>query len=342
MRRKWKQRTYPIDKWIFYTPKYIKLQALHYASLISTQMLEVSEIVIIWISESLWTSIFLIRFFLHLTKQDRWSTYRTLMVWAPCGLPFGMGTFWSSKRFLLPMAHRLFLRPEKMLSLKLYKPTKPPRSYYLLFKQSILIWFWFVNFSVLRVILESSPELLTKRDEATGNTCLHVAQYKTPLASLLQMKHEELDLNAKNKSGLAPIHLFTNKGDLGIYIFATFTVTKLLIYRPCDDSCFLWMQFEWTGWLQPCHSTAFCCLKQESDAHAAPSLPRSRSKRQRSAGRNAETPCSPNKKVYCLYLLLLSYTKSICFLLALICSIAWRFAMQNDVHHRRLAAYPVV
>jgi hypothetical protein len=45
--------------------------------------------------------------------------------------------------------------------------------------------------------------------------CLHAALYKTSLMGLLHLKHRELDLNAKNKAGLTPLHQFVTRGDLG-------------------------------------------------------------------------------------------------------------------------------
>ncbi|KAL3100875.1 hypothetical protein niasHT_029296 [Heterodera trifolii] len=68
--------------------------------------------------------------------------------------------------------------------------------------------------SAIRVLLEKSPSLLHERDPTTGNTCLHAANQKASLMSLLQLKHNELDLNARNKAGFTPLHQFVMREDL--------------------------------------------------------------------------------------------------------------------------------
>lgn len=76
--------------------------------------------------------------------------------------------------------------------------------------------FYFVLSRVIRTILDASPNLLTAVDEATGNTALHAALFKTSLMSLLYLKAKEMDLNAKNKAGQTALHLYTIRGDLGM------------------------------------------------------------------------------------------------------------------------------
>lgn len=65
-------------------------------------------------------------------------------------------------------------------------------------------------FSIIKAILDASPALLNELD-SSGNTALHVAQHKTPLMGLLLLKHTDLDLNAKNKAGQTPLHIYTHK-----------------------------------------------------------------------------------------------------------------------------------
>uniref|UniRef100_A0AC35GL51 Phospholipase A2 n=1 Tax=Panagrolaimus sp. PS1159 TaxID=55785 RepID=A0AC35GL51_9BILA len=71
---------------------------------------------------------------------------------------------------------------------------------------------------VIRALLAVSPKLIHEKDEVTGNTVLHAALYKTSLMGLLYLQHKNLDLNAKNKAGLAALHLYTSRRDLGMII----------------------------------------------------------------------------------------------------------------------------
>ncbi|KAL3108003.1 hypothetical protein niasHT_018304 [Heterodera trifolii] len=68
----------------------------------------------------------------------------------------------------------------------------------------------------IRVLLEKSPGLLLERDATNGNTCLHAANQKASLMGLLQLKHKELDLNVRNKAGFTPLHQFVMREDLGM------------------------------------------------------------------------------------------------------------------------------
>ncbi|KAL3096379.1 hypothetical protein niasHS_004345 [Heterodera schachtii] len=77
-------------------------------------------------------------------------------------------------------------------------------------------FFNYLSFGAIRVLLEKSPSLLHERDPTTGNTCLHAANQKASLMSLLQLKHKELDLNARNNAGFTPLHLFVMREDLGM------------------------------------------------------------------------------------------------------------------------------
>ncbi|KAL3121988.1 hypothetical protein niasHT_008582 [Heterodera trifolii] len=46
--------------------------------------------------------------------------------------------------------------------------------------------------------------------------CLHAAKQKASLMSLLQLKHNELELNARNKAGFTLLHQFVMHEDLGM------------------------------------------------------------------------------------------------------------------------------
>lgn len=70
-------------------------------------------------------------------------------------------------------------------------------------------------FSVIRTLLEASPNLLTAIDEATGNTALHMALYKNPLMGVLFLKAKDMDLNVKNYAGQTALHLYTIRDDIG-------------------------------------------------------------------------------------------------------------------------------
>ncbi|MFH4976835.1 hypothetical protein AB6A40_003544 [Gnathostoma spinigerum] len=69
---------------------------------------------------------------------------------------------------------------------------------------------------VVWTLLEASPDLIHDVDPITGNTVLHVAANKAPLLALLMKSHQKLDLNAYNYAGLAPLHLYVSKGDIGL------------------------------------------------------------------------------------------------------------------------------
>uniref|UniRef100_A0A183BW21 ANK_REP_REGION domain-containing protein n=1 Tax=Globodera pallida TaxID=36090 RepID=A0A183BW21_GLOPA len=69
---------------------------------------------------------------------------------------------------------------------------------------------------------EKSPSLLNERDITNGNTCLHAVNQKTSLLSLLHLKHKEMDLNAKNKSGFTPLHQFVIREDIGLCSISSF------------------------------------------------------------------------------------------------------------------------
>ncbi|KAI1725474.1 ankyrin repeats (3 copies) domain-containing protein [Ditylenchus destructor] len=74
------------------------------------------------------------------------------------------------------------------------------------------------SIEVIRALLEASPNLLNHIDEATGNTVIHNALYKTPLMGVLFLKHKEMNLNAKNKAGLTALHQYTTRGDIGMIV----------------------------------------------------------------------------------------------------------------------------
>lgn len=68
----------------------------------------------------------------------------------------------------------------------------------------------FSFFSIIKAIIEASPDLVSERD-TSGNTALHVAMYKTPLMGLLLLKSKDVDLNATNDAGQTPLHIYTHK-----------------------------------------------------------------------------------------------------------------------------------
>ncbi|VDK47120.1 unnamed protein product [Cylicostephanus goldi] len=72
-------------------------------------------------------------------------------------------------------------------------------------------------FSIIKAILEASPDLVAERD-SSGNTALHVATHKTPLMGLLLLKCKDVDMNARNNAGQTPLHIFTHKGEIGLMI----------------------------------------------------------------------------------------------------------------------------
>ncbi|VDO64550.1 unnamed protein product [Heligmosomoides polygyrus] len=75
----------------------------------------------------------------------------------------------------------------------------------------------FSFFSIIKAIIEASPDLVSERD-TSGNTALHVAMYKTPLMGLLLLKSKDVDLNATNDAGQTPLHIYTHKGEIGLMI----------------------------------------------------------------------------------------------------------------------------
>jgi len=152
--------------------------ALHYASLISSQMLEI-----------LLSNCKSAKSLIDVPNNDGRS---------PAAIAIRNGNFLILKTLAVTYGASLMLASGKNALFEALQSNK-------------------ISKDILRVVLETSPDLLTMHDEATGNSCLHACQFKTPLASLLQLKYEELDLNVKNKAGLAPIHLFTTRGDLGSY-----------------------------------------------------------------------------------------------------------------------------
>lgn len=73
-------------------------------------------------------------------------------------------------------------------------------------------------FRVIKAILEAQPEIINETEEATGNNVLHAATYKLPLMGVLNLRHKELDMNAQNKAGLTPLHLYCSRGEVGMII----------------------------------------------------------------------------------------------------------------------------
>uniref|UniRef100_A0A7E4VRA1 phospholipase A2 n=1 Tax=Panagrellus redivivus TaxID=6233 RepID=A0A7E4VRA1_PANRE len=74
---------------------------------------------------------------------------------------------------------------------------------------------------VIRELLSASPKLLNARDEATGNTALHVATYKASLMGLLYLQGKNIDLNVRNKAGQTALHIYTARTDLGMIVTLT-------------------------------------------------------------------------------------------------------------------------
>uniref|UniRef100_A0A914W036 phospholipase A2 n=1 Tax=Plectus sambesii TaxID=2011161 RepID=A0A914W036_9BILA len=69
--------------------------------------------------------------------------------------------------------------------------------------------------SVIESLLKAYPDSLMDRDSLSGDSPLHVALFKEPLVALLQLRSSKLDINTVNFAGQSALHVNAYRENLG-------------------------------------------------------------------------------------------------------------------------------